>query len=555
MKLLILSLSIVSFTLTPLIGFSAEVEPESTVADTPAPVLKSLPVSSVKTDCQVALENYRPIGYVSGALVNRFSNQTPLLFTDLYFRSLGKALFRHGFEQIANGKGVFYEDTSEGARTRALNIAGGKSASNVQLQGTIATEIWNNLVEAFQLREGLDSEKIVLAAKKAYYDNVDEFMATHDFLMANITYKREVIELIRLSLPFGIRMAIGGVKRSDKRAIFYTGLATLVGGAGNYALVSIYAMLSTLNPGALPLLVTAAVAPLAGGSTYIFTAPKSRLRKLNLWLMNWANRRALKKQGLISEDGESTALIHEVFRDLSDLQNEVNVADIKAVVPVLPKSANLDDVESAMMRYADTLSNQLTSVTAFQEAVTTELQKHTRALGEPISSIARILQLKDGQTAYAIPDNARVAIDKYRTQVLQAYDKVAEVEGELQALAEQYDTHLQVLTGFLHQNSGTLDNRAKLAIERKLEELRTAKVSTETIYNVARTQKDTLGQDKAALDGTLTTIAAVQANKALSTSQAGELKNAMMDLAGRMDQAQADVIQDKDQLPTTEAKK
>src|SRR5258708_1471644 len=98
----LLSLSIAAAPLAQSAGAAdAAMEPAAPALQSGGPQLKNLPVSSVKYNCGVALEaDYKPIGYVSGAIVNRFSSGTPLLFTDLYFRALGRALNHRGFEKL-----------------------------------------------------------------------------------------------------------------------------------------------------------------------------------------------------------------------------------------------------------------------------------------------------------------------------------------------------------------------------------------------------------------------------------------------------------------------
>lgn len=494
---------------------------------------------------------YRPTGYVTGALVNRFSKTTPFLFTDLYFRVLGAALFRNGFEKVVNAKGVFLDHVSDTDRLRAINILGGKSDDNIQLQGRIATEIWNQMVDAFRLKEVVDTKNSVGFAKKAYYTSIDDYLATRDFLLANLTYKREVIELIRLSMPFGIRMAVDNVARSDAKSIFATAAVTLTTGLLTYAATQILQMLGTPDPGVTPMIIGAAVGSVSGVATYYYTAPKTHLRKLHLQIMNWANRRTLAKQGLISkEDGESTVFIKAAFRDVEDLESQVTVDKIRAVIPLLPSGVEEKVVQDSMLLYADALAQQLTSVTALQEITTSDLAKQTRAMGEPIATLGRLLQLKGESTAHQIPDNARLAIEDYSKNVVEAFKRLRGIEEKFQALVAQYEMHEQILSAFLGQAENRLNTNAKLAIERKLQEMRTAITTVSTLQNVAMTQKNGFAEEKRALDSALSTISAAQGSNSLNTTQATNLTNALWALSNRVDAAHANEIADSEQFKT-----
>lgn len=535
---------------------SPQVAPASRAAAQPR--VQPRAEASVASDaCSGILRNgqYVPLNYVSGEVLKRFSEGTPLLFTELYFRAVGMALREvdpETFGGAVNAKGVFQERVSPKVKQDVLNVVKGTASANIQKQGHIATAIWNVFVQAFRLDEDeLREAEVAGSASRAYYANRDEYLATREFFKSNIQYKREVIELIRLSLPFGVQMAFDNVGRSEARAVFVTAAATASTGIVAFLIAKTMAMLSIPNPGWGPAIFSMLVAPVAGAFTYFYTAPKNHMRKLHIWYMNRANRQNLKKRGLIdAKDGESSIFIREGFRDLTDLRNEVNVADIRNVLPIPPPSAKASEVESSMSTYGVKLGQQMTSVSAFQDLVSQELAKHTTNMGQPISTLARLLQLNGTQTRYEVPEGARRAIEIYQGQVASAFEQYSEIEEEFTALEQQYEIHYQVLEGWLQSMRSQLDTRTAQKVEQKLSDLRNGIVTVKTLRAVAQTQRETMSGDGRALEKALLAIAAVQGNASLDATA---LAQAIGQLTQRVEQASANEIKESDRIPTTEA--
>lgn len=491
------------------------------------------------TACAQDLD-YKPIGFVTSGLLNRFTEQTPLLFTETYFRGLGNALHKQGFDQVVNSRGVYLE-SSDNVRTELLDALGGKSQDHVNLQGRIANDVWEYFVAAFKVDQEMSPDDLLKNSRKAYAKSADDYAATRDFFRSNLTYKRQIIELIRLSLPFGVKMAVRGLDRTETKSRIATGLAVGASAALSYGVAQTLLMVGTPDPGLTAIAAPLLIAPLAGAITYVSTAPKARLRRLNERLMNWRNRRELKKQGLVSPQGlESTALIEEEFRDLADLQNEVNLEHIQSVFPLPPSDTSDKQVETAMFSYGDKLGKYFASISAFHRAVAAELQDRTLKMGEPITSLARLLESKGGlKTAFALPENSRFAIEKYGEVVAQAFERLQEVESEYDALREKFEMHELVLTSYLERNQSALSDTGRRLVEQKLMDLRKSKPSVQTNLNLARLEKDGLRDEKRALDSALATAGLVDASRGLDDTQRDELKKAIGVIEERYNKANA----------------
>lgn len=485
---------------------------------------------------------YKPIGFVSSSLVNKLTKERPILFTEIYFRALGEALRRQGFDRMVNAKGVFLENMTENDKARALNIVSGTSERNIQIQCLVARAIWDVLVDAFHLHEAnIPMEKMALYAKQAYYTNIDDYVDTHDFLLANLGQKRQIIEFLRLSLPFGVRMALDGLDKSDRKAVFLTGLSATAVSMATYVGSMAGLMIGAPAPGeALPILIAIGSAAAVGTRVYLYNAPRSRLQRVHHWIMNRNNIRVLKKQGLISDrDGESSALVHAIFEDLVPIQNEVSLKDIKAQIPVLPESTKTSDIEKAMLTYSDKINQQLRSVSVYQEMVASAWAARTEEMGEPIYSLARLLTLKNDGTQYSVPDNVRGAINDYSKQMVGIFSNLIEIEEELTALVRKFDFFKETLEGYYLGSRGGMENGAKLAIERALKNLKDGSLTASTLLNVVlATQKSSLQEDKSALDAISSTVAAVSGRNAISATQAESLNKAIWKLTQSVEKAE-----------------
>lgn len=551
MQRLLCALLIFANALSPL----AYAESDAAMESTPTPAAKQVSAEP----CEVVVRGdveYQKIGYVTASIVKQLTSTTPLLFTPLYFRALAKALGKNGFTTIANANGVYREKIAKDHQKAVIDVMTGDSDKSQEMQAKVAVAMWNSMVADLQINKDIDPRNEQLEMRKAYYDSIEDFRGVRQYLKTNLSHKNEAIELIRLSLPFGIQMAADSLGRSFPKAIVLTTVATVGTGLLTYVATKLLALMgSPSGAGFLPYLIPAVSTTLAGASTYFFTVPKSHIQKAQIWMMNFFNRRSLYKQGLISkEDGESTLLIKSAFKDLGQLRDQVSVAKIQMVPPIPPASTEIKDVESSMLRYADQLAQYMNVNSALQEMVATKVQKQSRQMGEPINTLARLLQLKGEGTAYGIPNNARVAIQEYADEIVKGYELMREAEVNYEALLVQYDLHIQVLKAFTDGNDSILDTRSKVLLEQKLKDMEAAKLSIQTLINVVVQQKTTMETDKRALDSALKTIAIAAGNNALNKDQATSLTNDLLKLKKTIDAAEASDLKDNEKLPTGSAK-
>ncbi|MCB0349679.1 MAG: hypothetical protein KDD38_00765 [Bdellovibrionales bacterium] len=487
--------------------------------------------------------SYKPVGFVTHTMIDKFTRKHPLLFTQVYFRALGHALSQNGFQNIANTKGVFYETITDSDKKRLTDVLSGTAERSIQLQGAIATSTWNYLVEKFKLDAAeIPDDEIEINSKKAFFNSPDQYVATRKSLLENIEQKKQIAELIRLSLPFGARLAVDGATRSTRSALFMTSLAGVTTAAVTYGAAQVAMMSGVSDPGIIPLAAAGAATAASGFLTYFFTAPRTHLGRLQLWLMNSSNRRALKKAGLISEkDGDADLFIDSEFADLGVLQTRVELAMITAALPMIPISTKSDDVQKSLFVYGNQLQQYMALSDAFRSQVMIDWNKRTRAMGEPIYTLGRILSMDKNKARYEIPENVHDAINTYRSQLPDVFNKLIEVKGELEAISLQFGIHVQVLESYLQANSQHLDQESANDINKKLLDLRSGKATAETLVNVTITQLEQLKEEQTVLGTAIEAIVAARANNTLNPSQFEKLSSATQSLMDHLQKVEAEI--------------
>ena len=509
-------------------------------------------------EIQTAASVYRPIGFVSSSLIDKFTREHPMLFTPLYFQMLGMALYSEGLTDLVNKRGQFHESIPEEEKKRALSIAGGKGKESVQIQGRMATKIWESIEEAFRLKDPqYDESRATQYTKDALYTDVDSFRATRDYLLENLSQRKQVIEFVRLSLPFGIKMAIDGLTRNQKKAIFLTGITAAGVFSLSYIVNKLMLMVGNPDPSLSSSLIVPILSTLSSSFViYVYNAPRSQLQKLHLWMMNRHNRRILKQQGLIhKDDGESSLFIDSQFEDLDQLQTDVEVADIEGLVPELPTSTETTEIKEKMFTYGNKLQEMLASVSNFQSLVMQKWGEYTKSMGEPFYALGRLLKVDQDKAKTSLPDNMHKAIVRYREEMNQVFPKLLEMEREFTALVKQFEAHESHLTKILERQGSRLESTAADALREKKLTMAQGKETARLMIEVVKKHQKSLTEEQRSLGVALDGMAKANALQSMNESEKKALSDAIWNLIEMVEKSDVDSemsTDDKPEEPSTD---
>lgn len=464
---------------------------------------------------------YRATGYVSSALLEKFSYKHPMLFTPLYFRALGIALNAEGFHRISNTKGLFFR-AGKAEEKEVIDAVSGTAQASVQRQGSIATRIYDLMSEALLVKEGNNVNESVIesAAKAAGFTSLDAFLSTREALVVNQDRKAEIIEFIRISLLFGVKMGIDNVGKSGGTAVVITSLVTAGTTAVAYVAAQLGLMLNIPDPGDLPFFISLGTATAVGISTYLFTAPNTHLNRMRVWMMNRHNRKILKKKGLIGDGRESTGLIEGSFQDFTEARRLIDKEEIDALVPELPLSADPAEIESKLFRYASKVSGAVPKLSTFLAEIGTQWTLRKESLGDPLKTMLRILEPSDKTvTRYPVPNNAHTVLSNMISDSESIYEKVIEAEAEGNSLVGQFENHISQLENWEKENRAILTPEIQASVTRNIVSLNGGIGVILTLLKVVKANKENLEIEKLTLTSALQSLVVAESTSAFDAMQ------------------------------------
>lgn len=505
------------FTLTTLLSAA----PANAVLNPPG-MMPVNPASGSQT-CEVTLKGgelvlaheYRAVGYVTKTVVNQFSHTTPILFTEVYFNGLGKALAKEKLFDVVDEKGIFHEKISKIEKLQINDLIN----NDVQLQGRLAERIWKFIESKYALSESdLTPEKVLELTHQAGYTKSSEFTKTRQALLNSLSRRSQVVEFIRLSLKFGVTLAIDGNRR---KALIYSVTGGTVIGALAAAATWITAQLGTTDPGLFPLYVGAGSAALSGVPIYFYSFSKKDnpfLRIYRHWL-NKNNQKILEEEGLISEtDGENNLFIDGAYSaSIEKLQSQVEVSDIKMLQPHLPAAADAAELRNALFKFQVKLPEYMAMTNSFMDAVITGWRAKTVSMGEPIFALTKLFEIGEGVSE--IPLSADEGLLLYRKYLEEVFPKVSETKAEFDALVAKYSEYISYLENYLDVNRATLDVAQQVSINEMLMQLAQGRQTVETFALVSQTHLTQLTDENKLLISTLQALATARSSKRLAPEQ------------------------------------
>lgn len=405
---------------------------------------------------ELQASNYEPVGFVSEAVVKKYLYDSPIFFNEQNRVALIKALNDLGYQNITS--------SSDPAR-EAMNLLRG----NIQTQAQLAEVLVGEYENMFAINiPNPGNRNLARMATESHYTGVEDFLKTRQALQnMNPLQKKQLIELVRITLPWTIKISLGK-NYPHKSAFFISGISGALSGIFTKVTATALALLSTADPGNSPIYWGLGVGLLSGSSLFIVKTPRSGMMPdIFSKFILWNNRRILKSKGLYSGQQEHTLLVESSFTPkISELKKTVSVNAIEALVPSIDQRDDTS-IGGSLLSFDFPLLEKISLVSNYMINLNEAWENRLTALGDPLSNVQKLFSETGELQAGNIPSSVDDRLQEFRDDMVEINNARIEVKRMFISLQDKIEFYRAYLDSVEAQHSDALSSQTKQDFEKK----------------------------------------------------------------------------------------